>query len=75
MMGKFQSVGVLLADPLVHKPDLSPCNLAFHMPWAKPPFNIGPNQRKQRPRDVFDPSVQERWARDADYQKRWPHLF
>jgi uncharacterized protein (DUF2235 family) len=75
MMGNFQSAGVLLANPLVHEPDLSPCNQAFHKPWTSPPFNIGPSQRKQHPRDVFDTSVQERWNRDADYQKRWPHLF
>jgi uncharacterized protein (DUF2235 family) len=75
MMQKLQSVGVLLADPLVHKPDLASCNQAYHTPWAKPPFNIDANQRKQRPGDVFDPSVKERWGRDADYQKRWPNLF
>jgi hypothetical protein len=49
--------------------------MAFHTPWAKPPFNIDPTQRKQRPGDAFDPSVRERWTRDADYQKRWPNLF
>lgn len=75
MMQKLQSVGVLLAEPLVHKPDLSPCNQAFHTPWSKPPFNIDARLRKQRPGDVFDPSVKERWGRDADYKKRWPQLF
>jgi hypothetical protein len=75
MMRKLQSQGVLLADPLVHRPSLGPCNQAYHTPWAKPPFNIDATQRKQRPGDVFDPSVKERWGRDADYQKRWPKLF
>ena len=75
MMLKLQSVGVLLADPLVHKPDLSPCNEAYHTPWSKAPFNLDARQRPQRAGDVFDPSVKERWGRDADYQKRWPKLF
>lgn len=75
MMLKLQSVGVLLADPLVHKPGLGPCSQAYHTPWAKPPFNIDATQRKPLPSDVFDPSVKERWGRDADYQKRWPKLF
>lgn len=75
MLRKLQSQGVLLADPLVHKPGLGPCSQAYHTPWAKPPFNIDAAQRKPRPGDVFDPSVKERWGRDADYQKRWPKLF
>ena len=75
MMLKLQSVDVLLANPLVHKPDLAPCNQAYHTPWTKPPFNIDPRPRPQRPGDVFDPSVKERWDRDADYKKRWPKLF
>jgi uncharacterized protein (DUF2235 family) len=75
MMLKLQSVGVLLADPLVHKPDLSPCNQAYHTPWSKPPFNFDARQRQQRLGDVFDLSVKGRWGRDADYQKRWPKLF
>jgi uncharacterized protein (DUF2235 family) len=75
LMLKLQSVGVLLADPLVHKPDLAPCNQAYHTPWSKPPFNIDARQRKQRAGDVFDPSVKERWGRDSEYQKRWPELL
>jgi hypothetical protein len=75
MMQKLQSQGVLLAHPLVHKPDLSPCNQAYHTPWTKPPFNIDATRRKQRQNDAFDPSVKERWGRDKDYQKRWPNLF
>ncbi|MEJ0038596.1 MAG: DUF2235 domain-containing protein [Gammaproteobacteria bacterium] len=75
MMLKLQSQGVLLAEPLVHKPNLAPCNQAFHTPWSKPPFDIDATQRKQRADDVFDASVKERWSRDADYQKRWPKLF
>jgi hypothetical protein len=75
MMLNLQSVGVLLADPLVHKPDLAPCKQGYHTPWAKPPFNIDARLRKQRTDDVFDPSVKERWGWDTDYQKRWPKLF
>jgi uncharacterized protein (DUF2235 family) len=75
MMLKLQSQGVLLADPLVHKPNLAPCNQAYHKPWNKPPFDIGAAQRKQRAGDVYDASIKERWGRDADYQKRWPKLF
>ncbi len=75
MMLKLQSAGVLLAEPLVHKPNLMPCSQAYHTPWSKPPFNIDARQRKQRPGDVFDPSVKERWGHDTDYAKRWPKLF
>jgi uncharacterized protein (DUF2235 family) len=75
MMEKLQSVGVLLADPLVHKPDLTPCNQGYHTPWTAPPFNIAPSQRKQRSGDIFDASVHERWDRDTTYQHRWPHLL
>jgi uncharacterized protein (DUF2235 family) len=75
MMLKLQSAGVLLAEPLVHKPNLAPCNQAFHKPWDKPPFNIGAASRKPRAGDVFDASVKERWGRDGDYQTRWPKLF
>jgi uncharacterized protein (DUF2235 family) len=74
MMLKLQTVGVLLANPLVHAPDLAPCNQAYHTPWTNPPFNIDARQRKPRPGDVFDPSVKERWERDAGYQERWPKL-
>ena len=62
-------------QPLVHQPGLGPCNQAYHTPWTKPPFNIDAARRKQRPGDIFDPSVRERWGRDAEYQKRWPTLF
>ncbi len=76
MMLKFKSVGVLLADPLVHKPVLTPCSQAFHKPWDKPPFNIGPRQRAPvMPGDVFDPTVKDRWDGSADYRARWPKIF
>lgn len=75
MMLKLQSQGVLLADPLVHKPNLAPCNQAYHTPWSKPPFDIGAAQRKPRAGDVYDASIKERWGSEVVYQKRWPKLF
>jgi uncharacterized protein (DUF2235 family) len=76
MMKKFESAGVLFAEPLVHKPVLTPCSEAFHRPWDKPPFDIEPCQRVPiLPGDNFDATVKERWTSDADYQKRWPKLF
>jgi hypothetical protein len=76
MMLKFQSVGVLLTDPLVHKPVLTPCNQAFHRPWARPPFNVEPRQRAPVvPGDEFDGTVKERWTNSPDYQQRWPTIF
>ena len=75
MMLKFQSVSMLLADPLVHKPVLTPCNQKFHTPWDNPPFNIGPRQRMPLPGDVFDPTVKDRWDSNPDYHRRWPKVF
>jgi len=75
MMLKFQSVGVLLADPLVHKPVLTPCNQSFHTPWDKPPFDVDPRQRVPLPGDAFDPTVKDRWTNIPDYHQRWPRIF
>jgi uncharacterized protein (DUF2235 family) len=75
MMKKLAAVGVQFASPLLHDPDLTKFEQAFHTPWSKPPFNIKAQARKPLPGDVFDPSVRKRWTDTAVYQQQWPKLF
>jgi len=75
MMTKLTSVGVQFASPLLHKPDLTKFEQAFHTPWTKPPFNITAQGRKPKPGDVFDSSVRNRWGDVTAYQQLWPKLF
>jgi uncharacterized protein (DUF2235 family) len=75
MMQKLTSVGVLFVTPPVRKLDVTRFGQEFHMPWAKPPFNLGAKGRAPKPGDAFHPSVAKRWAGNAAYQKLWPDGF
>jgi uncharacterized protein (DUF2235 family) len=74
MTKNLQSLGVSFADEAVYSPhpDL---RVNVHQPWTAPPFNIDPAQRRPKDKDVYHPTVPERWQALAAYQQLWPKGF